>query len=55
MNDQRKRLPSRAVLLQLGGVLAVAVGAGAVYWPAGLITGGALAVAVGTVAEMDGA
>ena len=47
------RLPSRAVLLQLGGVVVVSVGAGAIYWPAGLITGGALAVAVGTVAELN--
>lgn len=47
------RLPSRAVLLQLIGVVAVAVGAGFVYWPAGVITGGVLCVGVGTVAELD--
>ena len=52
MNDLVKRLPSRAVLLQLGGTVAVALGAGVIYWPAGLITGGVLAVAVGTVAEL---
>ena len=52
MNSLVKRLPSRAVCLQLGGTVAVAVGAGAVYWPAGLITGGVLALAVGTVAEI---
>jgi hypothetical protein len=53
MNERAKRLPSRSVLLQLGGVAAVAAGAGVVYWPAGLITAGVLAVAVGTVAELN--
>ena len=53
MSETTKRLPSRAVLLQLAGVAAVSFGAGVVYWPAGLITGGVLAVAVGTVAELS--
>ena len=53
MSERRLRLPSRAVLLQLVGVVAVAVGAGVIYWPAGLVTGGVLAVGVGTVAELS--
>lgn len=57
----RKRLrailvPSRAAILDLvvvAGAAAIGLGVAAIYWPAGVITGGVLAVALGAL-EQDG-
>lgn len=41
-------------LVLLGGAAAVAVGAGMIYFPAGLIAGGALAIAGAVLSSLGG-
>ena len=41
-------------LVLLGGAVAVSVGAGMIYFPAGLIAGGALAIAGAVLSSLGG-
>lgn len=53
MNDRQRRLPSRAVALQLAGAVATSVGVGVIDWPAGVIVAGVLCIGIGALAELS--